>query len=158
MEPTLVCSEDAEGAVAPVDVQVVMRGVRRRAWAARRERSELLRAAGRIVSPALAAALGSADIQIQHMRQCARLIGALPPIAPTLRGRVGAVLVTLVRRALFWFIPPLKDSQTAALAALEEQRCALREITLALRDLNAKLIATQETDARQPGISKREPE
>jgi hypothetical protein len=141
-----------------VDVQAVMQGVRRRARQRRSENAEIQRMAEQIVSPALALALSRLDAHLQDLRRSAPLVGALPPTPRTLRGRIGAVLVALVRRALFWFIPPLESSQAAMLGAVEGQYRALVEITAALRDLNAELVALRAaTSSRQEG-SERNPE
>ncbi len=149
-------AQDRAAHVPAVDVPAVMREVRRRAWALRRERAELQQAAGQIVSPRLSLALAQLDLQIQTLRQTAASIGEMPPQAPTLRGRVGSILVRLIRRTLFWLLPGLKDSHAAALAALEAEQRALAEITLALRDLNTKLIALGRP-ATSPPPSSRDP-
>jgi SAM-dependent methyltransferase len=43
------------------------------------------------------------------LEQECRKIGQLPPSPPTLRGRLGAVLVPIVRRMLFWYTPALQN-------------------------------------------------
>jgi hypothetical protein len=40
---------------------------------------------------------------------CAQ-IGGVPPEPPTMRGRIGAFLVHLVQRALFWYTPQIRIS------------------------------------------------
>lgn len=40
---------------------------------------------------------------------CAQ-IGSMPPQPPGLRGRIGASLVRLVQRALFWYTPQIRIS------------------------------------------------
>jgi hypothetical protein len=135
-----------------VDVQVIMQGVRLRARQRRSEKAEIQRLAEQIVSPALALALSRLDAHLQDLRRSAPAVGALPPTPRTWRGRIGAVLVASVHRALFWFIPPLESSQAAMLGALEGQYRALVEIAAALRDLNADLIALRAaTSSRQEG-------
>ena len=152
-------STDFERHEAPVvDVQAVMQGVRLRARERRSENAEIQRLAERVVSPALALALSRLDAHLQDLRRSAPVVGAVPATPRTLRGRMGAVMVALVRRALFWFIPPLESSQAAMLGALEAQYRALIEIAAALRDLNAQLIALRAaTSSRQEG-SERSPE
>jgi hypothetical protein len=75
----------------------------------------------RIVGPKLNIALGTLHLQPEHLRHTVGMIGAMPPSAPSLRARFGAVLIVLIRRALLWFIPPLKSAHETALSALEAQ-------------------------------------
>ena len=49
------------------------------------------------------------------------LIGGLPPQPPTFRGRVGKVLIELIRRSLFWYTPTIHAFQRAVAAAFREQ-------------------------------------
>ena len=65
------------------------------------------------------------------------VIGDMPPSPPTLRGWIGAVLVSAVRRALFWLISRLREAQRAHAEVLLEQ-------TGKLRDLAGELQKTQE--------------
>jgi 2-polyprenyl-3-methyl-5-hydroxy-6-metoxy-1,4-benzoquinol methylase len=58
-------------------------------------------------------------------------IGDMPPEPPTLRGRMGAVLVGMVRRGLFWYTAQLKAFHAAVADAA-------RELAPALQDLNAQ--------------------
>jgi 2-polyprenyl-3-methyl-5-hydroxy-6-metoxy-1,4-benzoquinol methylase len=51
------------------------------------------------------------------------LVGQTPPEPPTFRGRMGAQLVKVVQRLLFWYTPQIVHFQYSALSALE---CALR--------------------------------
>lgn len=65
------------------------------------------------------------------------VVGDMPPSPPTLRGSIGAVLVSAVRRALFWLIPRVQEAQRAHAEVLLEQ-------TDKLRDLAGELQKTQE--------------
>ena len=65
------------------------------------------------------------------------VVGDMPASPPTLRGWIGAILVSAVRRALFWLIPRLREAQRAHAEVLLEQ-------TDKLRDLAAELQKTQE--------------
>lgn len=56
------------------------------------------------------------------------LAGSPPPVPPTLRGRLGNTLVTLVRRALFWYTPPLQAFQRLVATALSEHAGALADV------------------------------
>ena len=49
------------------------------------------------------------------------LVGELPPEPPTIRGRLCKTLVSLVRRSLFWYTPPIQAFQRAVAAAFREQ-------------------------------------
>jgi O-antigen chain-terminating methyltransferase len=55
---------------------------------------------------------------------CLRL-GRLPPAPPTWRGRLGALLVRLVRRMLFWYTPQIAELGAVTKKALSEQLDAL---------------------------------
>jgi len=151
MQPSLGPTKTGAVTISSTDVQAVMREVRLRAWRRRSEKAEFQRLVEQIVSPELARALGSLDLQLQQLRHSVHWIGAMPPKAPTLRARVGAVLVAVVRRALFWFIPPLQNAHAATLGALEAQYRALTEITIALRKINARLL-----EAQTPDLGRRE--
>jgi len=58
------------------------------------------------------------------------LVGQTPPEPPTFRGRMGARLVKLVQRLLFWYTPQIVHFQYSALKALES---ALRAFESALQ-------------------------
>lgn len=58
------------------------------------------------------------------------LVGQLPPEPPSLRGRIGAQLVKLIQRLLFWYTPQIVHFQYSAVQAIEElakQNQRLRE-------------------------------
>src|ERR1700733_10547206 len=85
------------------------------------------------------------------------LVGQLPPEPPTFRGRMGARLVKLVQRMLFWYTPQIVHFQYSALRALEEQnkilqraerRIHLLEIELGdLKVASAARISNSPTDS-----------
>ena len=58
-------------------------------------------------------------------------VGDMPPEPPTFRGRIGAVLVSVVRRLLFWYTAQIKTFQAAVADAA-------RELAPALQDLDAQ--------------------
>ncbi len=64
-------------------------------------------------------ALSRADVQI----------GAMPPQPPSLRARVGAVLVAIVRRALFWYTAQIQAFQTRVAEAAAEQTRVLARLS-----------------------------
>ena len=55
-------------------------------------------------------------------------VGDIPPQPPTLRGRVGAVLVKLVRRMLFWYTGQLRTFHGGVAEAVGEQARFLLEL------------------------------
>ena len=113
------------------EVSAIMKQVRRRALERRKEK-----VVEQIVGPELDIALGTLYLQLENLRQSVGLIGAMPPSGPSIRARVGAFLVVVVRRALFWLIPPLKSAHETTLIALEAQYKALSEISKVLRYMN----------------------
>jgi hypothetical protein len=77
---------------------------------------------------------------IEHARRCSAAIGEQPPQPPTLRARISAVLVRLVRRMLFWYTPQITDFHNATLRAMEEQVAALESVSTRL---NARLASLE---------------
>jgi hypothetical protein len=47
------------------------------------------------------------SLDLTDLRRLRDEVGRMPPAPPTWRGRIGAPLVSVVRRALFWVWPPL---------------------------------------------------
>jgi 2-polyprenyl-3-methyl-5-hydroxy-6-metoxy-1,4-benzoquinol methylase len=56
------------------------------------------------------------------------LVGQTPPEPPTFRGRMGARLVKLVQRLLFWYTPQIVHFQYSALRATEELAKAVQQL------------------------------
>jgi SAM-dependent methyltransferase len=56
------------------------------------------------------------------------LVGQLPPEPPTFRGRTGALFVKIVRRALFWYTPPIVRFQAAVTLYLRELLAATKSV------------------------------
>jgi O-antigen chain-terminating methyltransferase len=71
-------------------------------------------------------------------------IGDMPPQPPTLRGRVGAVLVRIVRRMLFWYTDQLRALHKIVSEAAGEQAHALQELDAERRRQRALLSNTVE--------------
>ncbi|HUQ94493.1 MAG TPA: hypothetical protein VM120_22615, partial [Bryobacteraceae bacterium] len=78
--------------------------------------------------------------------ESASLLGRMPPKPPTVRGSVGAILIRLIQRALFWYTPRLERFQlaTANLASkqvgfLQEQARTIREQGNAIFKFEASL-------------------
>jgi SAM-dependent methyltransferase len=69
------------------------------------------------------------------------LIGIMPPQPPTLRGRIGGILVSFIQRCLFWYTPRIVHFQRAVAAAFREQEQAA---LTASRELTRQFSAVQE--------------
>jgi len=81
-------------------------------------------------------------------------IGDMPPQPPTLRARIGAVLVRLIRRSVFWYTGQILDFQRLIANAAEEQIRALDELHRKVEDLS-EAVARLKTDGdrQDPGRS-----
>jgi O-antigen chain-terminating methyltransferase len=73
------------------------------------------------------------------------LVGQMPPQPPTFRGRIGARVVKLVQRLLFWYTPQIVHFQYSALRALEEQNKSLESAAAHLRDFRRAEDAARES-------------
>ena len=58
---------------------------------------------------------------ISNANRLGLLMGEQPPRPPTRRAQVSALLIRLMRRALFWYTPQIVRMHVATIAALEEQ-------------------------------------
>lgn len=58
----------------------------------------------------------------------ARQIGDMPPEPPTLRGRIGSILVQTVRRALFWYTGQIRALHGMVADAAREQTQVLQDL------------------------------
>lgn len=67
------------------------------------------------------------------------LVGQLPPEPPTFRGRMGARLVKLVQRVLFWYTPQIVHFQYSVLRTLEEQANLLQSAAKRISRLEMEL-------------------
>jgi hypothetical protein len=76
-----------------------------------------------------------------------------PPSPPTLRGRVGAVLILAVHRVVSWLMLRLREAQRAQADALSEQTDALRYLARELQNtqelLRASMKLMQELSSEQ---------
>ena len=73
------------------------------------------------------------------------LVGQMPPQPPTFRGRLGARVVKLVQRLLFWYTPQIVHFQYSALRALEEQNKSLESAAAALGGFRRSADAARES-------------
>lgn len=65
----------------------------------------------------------------ERCRANAASLGAIPPTPNTLRGRVGAFLVRIVRRMLFWYTPQIASQNMLVAESLAETVQELRRIS-----------------------------
>ena len=72
-----------------------------------------------------------------ELREAMRRVNEMPPQPPTLRGRLGGVMVRLVKRVLFWQTEQNRRFQTAAVNAFDEQARALEALWTDVQGLAA---------------------
>ncbi len=89
----------------------------------------------------------------EPLHRAALAVGQMPPELSTLRARIGAILVAVVRRALFWYSPQIIRFQVGAAMEVErqyrliqanaerilKQERALQSLALSAADENARL-------------------
>ena len=88
-------------------------------------------------SPALETAALRSVLSAMHASFA--LVGQLPPEPPTFRGRMGARLVKLVQRMLFWYTPQIVHFQYSALRAFEEHAKILQRAESRIRQLEVEM-------------------
>jgi len=76
---------------------------------------------------------------LQGLYRSRALIGSMPMAPATARGRLGAVLVGLVRRALFWLWPQLDLLHAAMINFAESQAALMQELREHLSDIDQGL-------------------
>jgi hypothetical protein len=72
-----------------------------------------------------------------ELRQAMRRANEMPPQPPTLRGRLGGIMVRVMRRMLFWQTEQNRRFQTAAVNAFDEQLRALEALWTHVQGLAA---------------------
>jgi 2-polyprenyl-3-methyl-5-hydroxy-6-metoxy-1,4-benzoquinol methylase len=80
----------------------------------------------------------------RSVESAAAQIGDMPPEPPTLRGRMGAILVQAVRRALFWYTGQVRAFQGIVAAAAGEQVAVVRELCGRQHRQQALLVDTRD--------------
>jgi len=70
------------------------------------------------------------DATLRHARVTQEAIGNMPPAPPTLRGKVGAWLVRVVRRALFWYTAQTAEFGRDILRVIEQQSALIESIAI----------------------------
>lgn len=122
----------------PVDVQALMREIRGRVRGEGKEQ-QFAREARKMVPSHLTSAVARLSAGTASLRSAVAAIGEAPPCPPTLRGRVGLLLVRLSQRSVFWLLPSLRSSLNQIVDALEKHLQATEEILEALRQTNIEL-------------------
>lgn len=112
---------DATGEESAIDVRRIMAAIRLRASRTTLRDEEAVRRARKSISPELGIRISRLHARVAGIRAHAAAIGGLPPHPPTLRGRLGAIAVQVIQRALFWLIPSLRAAQNQVAQALEDQ-------------------------------------
>ena len=131
-----------------IDVQIVMQEIRERVRHAANSQQPKL---GSSLPPSPPLPDIDALERAGESLSCRKtLVGRMPPEPPTFRGRIGAVLVAIVRRSLFWFTSQLQDFHTDVVEEFDLQVTALKSVT-AVTGQNRKLVET--LDGRLDGLS-----
>jgi hypothetical protein len=111
----------ATGEESAIDVRRIMAAIRFRVSRTTLRDEEAVRRARKGISPELGARISRLHAHVAGIRAHAGTIGNLPPHPPTVRGRLGAIAVRVIQRALFWLIPSLQTAQNQVAQALEDQ-------------------------------------
>ena len=84
-------------------------------------------------------------VELEETRRILRAqfdsVGEMPPRPPTIRGRIGALLVSLVRRAMFWYIGQDREFHRQQLKLLDAMLAVLKNI-VAVNQQNWMLLQT----------------
>ncbi len=121
-----------------VDVQTIMRRVRQQIRGVDREH-EWARQGRKSVPQQLVASIARMRASTTALRTAISRIGNPPPAPDTLRGRTGMHAVLLVRRAMFWLLPPIQVAQNQLVDALDQHLAATEEILQLLRHTNSEV-------------------
>jgi hypothetical protein len=121
-----------------IDVDAVMREIRQRA---RRPPAPLVfpEDGGAPQRPSPSFELSRLRYSAIELREAMRRVNEMPPQPPTLRGKIGGILVRLLKRALFWQTEQQRRFQTAAVNAADEQSRALETLWTDVQGLAAEL-------------------
>jgi hypothetical protein len=83
--------------------------------------------------------LPATDTLLRETSAGTLLVGQ-PPLAPqTMRGKIGQVLVSGVRRSLFWYTPQIQHFQQSVANAFRDHVRAFRELTTHVNALRARV-------------------
>ena len=103
--------------------------------------------------------LSSSDIlvELEETRRALSLqlasLGEMPPRPPTARGWLGALLVSLIRRAMSWYIAQNNDLQRQQLKLLDSMLSALKNIVIVNQQTWMLLQNIQDRDATAPAVT-----
>jgi O-antigen chain-terminating methyltransferase len=106
----------------PIDVQAIMRDIAGRI----QERMRAPAKAATARSPSEVVDWASLEQATGTLQRTSLRVGELPPQPPTLRGRIGALLIRLVRRGLIWYTREIIAFQEVASRTLKIQTLAIR--------------------------------
>ena len=123
-----------------------MREIRSRARGANREH-EWVRRARRSVPAHLQSSVGRLRASMASLRSTIDRIGQLPPSPPTFRGRMGASVIRLMQRMMFWFTPSVQSADRLIVDALEAHLKVTEEILAVLEKTNIELARVAEAGA-----------
>ena len=70
--------------------------------------------------------LNATDALIASVQNGSALVGEMPPQPPTFRATLGRILVSIVRRSVFWLTAQIRSFQTAVAASQKEHAQLLR--------------------------------
>ena len=140
-----------------VNVQSIMRDIRARARAETQQKDQLYREVRKTIPPHLFASVSKLREVLPRLRSDVAQIGVLPPSPPSLRGKLGALLIRVVQRALFWLLPPLRNTHEGLLVAFEEQSRTneemLKLLHTALVDLEILRRAAADVSSQRGSLS-----
>lgn len=107
-------------------------------------------------APAMSGANGPLKLteleeQLRFSQQIAGMIGEIPPSPPTLRARVGRMLIRVVQRMLFWYTPQIYAFNNLMVRIASEQLRVFNRISEQLIKLKAENAAMREELAAESG-------
>ena len=82
--------------------------------------------------------LGRLREMLYRVRRAEKLVGRLPAQPPGFRARIGAVLVRLVQRMLFWYTPQITAFHNVVAEFADAQLLILTEIDRTLKTLGSE--------------------
>jgi hypothetical protein len=83
--------------------------------------------------------LSALDRALERIHRASALIGTTPPAPATTRGRLGAILVRVVQRGLFWLFPQLNAFNGAVAGFAEAQLAWMEELRNHVADLDEEV-------------------
>lgn len=76
---------------------------------------------------------------VRALQETSTAVGNIPPAPPTFRAKGSALLVQIVRRALFWYTPQIRKFQQIAADLASEQVNALEAMQREIRTLHKEV-------------------